>query len=146
MKYYFYRTVKENNINLLRPLPGQFTDQGLQISEQHNARVTRGGIKLRATYPVGTVFCSTMCEIESITGEIYYFAGDIYPILIGGKQYKIGLPEPFTYMITAFNEYRKARCSDCINYVETRDLEYKCLFDVEENGFCTDCNISKQTI
>ena len=77
MKYYFFKTVKDGSRNRLNPLPYQTAPDGTQIIQKLNTQVAAGGMKLREAYPIGTVFCSSMCELSARAGTPYYCAGDI---------------------------------------------------------------------
>lgn len=106
MKYYFFKTVKEGSRNRLCPLPGQIAPNGSAIFPNLNTQVAAGGMKLRESYPIGTVFCSAMCELSARGGTPYYCAGDIYPILEGNMNYEYNLPMPTREMLDAYDEYK----------------------------------------
>ena len=108
MKYYFFKTVRDGSRNRLNPLPFQVAADGTQIIQKLNTQVAAGGMKLREAYPIGTVFCSSMCELSSRAGTPYYCAGDIYPILEGNSNYDFGLPTPTKEMLDAYDEYKQA--------------------------------------
>ena len=108
MKYYFFKTVKDGSRNRLNPLPYQTAPDGTQIIQKLNTQVAAGGMKLREAYPIGTVFCSSMCELSARAGTPYYCAGDIYPILEGNSNYDFGLPTPTKEMLDAYDEYKQA--------------------------------------
>ena len=108
MKYYFFKTVKDGSRNRLNPLPYQTDPDGTQIIQKLNTQVAAGGMKLREAYPIGTVFCSSMCELSARAGTPYYCAGDIYPILEGNSNYDFGLPTPTKEMLDAYDEYKQA--------------------------------------
>lgn len=107
MKYYFYKTVKEGSRNRLNPLPYQTAADGSPIMQKLNTQVASGGMKLREAYPIGTVFCSAMCELNARGGTPYYCAGDIYPILDGNNDYDDSLPRPTREMLQAYEQYRR---------------------------------------
>lgn len=107
MKYYFFKTVRDGSRNRLNPLPFQVAADGTQIIQKLNTQVAAGGMKLREAYPIGTVFCSSMCELSSRAGTPYYCAGDIYPILEGNSNYDFGLPTPTKEMLDAYDEYKQ---------------------------------------
>ena len=107
MKYYFYKTVKDGSRNRLNPLPFQTASDGTAIIQKLNTQVAAGGMKLREAYPIGTVFCSSMCELSARGGTPYYCAGDIYPILDGNNNYDFNLPTPTREMLDAYDEYKR---------------------------------------
>ncbi len=107
MKYYFFKTVKDGSRNRLNPLPYQTASDGSQIIQKLNTQVASGGMKLREAYPLGTVFCSSMCELANRGGTPYYCAGDIYPILDGHQNYDEGLPMPTREMLDAYKDYKQ---------------------------------------
>ena len=108
MKYYFFKTVRDGSRNRLNPLPFQVAADGSQIIQKLNTQVAAGGMKLREAYPIGTIFCSSMCELSSRAGTPYYCAGDIYPILEGNSNYDFSLPTPTKEMLDAYDEYKQA--------------------------------------
>ena len=107
MKYYFFKTVKDGSRNRLNPLPFQVASDGTAIIQKLNTQVAAGGMKLREAYPIGTVFCSSMCELSARAGTPYYCAGDIYPILEGNSNYDFNLPTPTREMLDAYNDYKQ---------------------------------------
>lgn len=108
MKYYFCKTVKEGSRNRLNPLPYQTAADGSPIMQKLNTQVASGGMKLREAYPIGTVFCSAMCELNARGGTPYYCAGDIYSILDGNNDYDDSLPRPTRReMLQAYEQYRR---------------------------------------
>lgn len=107
MKYYFFKTVKDGSRNRLNPLKYQTASDGSQIIEKLNTQVASGGMKLREHYPIGTVFCSAMCELAHRGGSPYYCAGDIYPILDGNQNYDENLPRPTREMLDAYKDYKQ---------------------------------------
>ena len=107
MKYYFFKTVKDGSRNRLNPLPFQTAPDGTAIIQKLNTQVASGGMKLREAYPIGTVFCSTMCELSARAGTPCYCAGDIYPILDGNSNYDFNLPTPTKEMLDAYDEYKQ---------------------------------------
>lgn len=107
MKYYFFKTVKDGSRNRLNPLPYQSAADGSPIMQKLNTQVAAGGMKLRGAYPIGTVFCSAMCELSARGGTPYYCAGDIYPILEGNMNYEYNLPMPTREMLDAYDEYKQ---------------------------------------
>lgn len=104
-KYYFFKTILEKGKNRLRPLPGQVSSDGTTIIESLNTQVAAGGKKLREAYPIGTVFCSTMCELAASGGSPYYSAGDIYPIS-EDNEYFSGMPMPTDDMLEAYKAFK----------------------------------------
>ena len=108
MKYYFFKTVKDGSRNRLNPLPFQTASDGTAIIQKLNTQVAAGGMKLREAYPIGTVFCSAMCELSARAGTPYYCAGDIYPILEGNSDYDFSLPTPTKEMLDAYSDYKQA--------------------------------------
>ena len=107
MKYYFFKTVRDGSRNRLNPLPFQTASDGTAIIQKLNTQVAAGGMKLREAYPIGTVFCSSMCELSARAGTPYYCAGDIYPILEGNSNYDFNLPTPTKEMLDAYNDYKQ---------------------------------------
>ena len=107
MKFYFFKTVKDGSRNRLNPLPYQTAADGSPIMQKLNTQVAAGGMKLREAYPIGTVFCSAMCELSARGGTPYYCAGDIYPILEGNMNYEFNLPMPTREMIDAYDAYKQ---------------------------------------
>lgn len=63
----------------LRPLAGQTDNEGNPIHQELNTQADK---KMRDSYPVGTVFGSTMCEFRTKTQTAFYAAGDIYPVSV----------------------------------------------------------------
>ena len=108
MKYYFFKTVRDGSRNRLNPLPFQTASDGTAIIQKLNTQVASGGMKLREAYPIGTVFCSSMCELSARAGTPYYCAGDIYPILEGNSNYDFNLPTPTKEMLDAYDEYKQS--------------------------------------
>ncbi len=119
MDWYFYKTCRDGSKNRLRPLPGQINSDGIQIQPSYNVQVAAGGMKLREEYPIGTVFCSSMCEMTVRAGTPYYSAGDIYPILDDSMGYKSHLPIPTQEMLDAYQRFsgNGNPCEGCLNYV-----------------------------
>ena len=72
-KYYFFRTVRDGSRERLRPLAGQTAHDGSAINPNFN---TKGSKRMRESYPIGTVFCSKVCEQQGG----YYAAGDLFPL------------------------------------------------------------------
>lgn len=107
MKYYFFKTVRDGSRNRLNPLPFQTASDGKAIIQKLNTQVAAGGMKLREAYPIGTVFCSSMCELSARAGTPYYCAGDIYPILEGNSNYDFNLPTPTREMLDAYADYKQ---------------------------------------
>ena len=107
MKYYFFKTVRDGSRNRLNPLPFQTAPDGTAIIQKLNTQVAAGGMKLREAYPIGTVFCSSMCELSARAGTPYYCAGDIYPILEGNSNYDFNLPTPTREMLDAYADYKQ---------------------------------------
>ena len=107
MKYYFFKTVRDGSRNRLNPLPFQTASDGTAIIQKLNTQVAAGGMKLREAYPIGTVFCSSMCELSARAGTPYYCAGDIYPILEGNSNYDFNLPTPTKEMLDAYSDYKQ---------------------------------------
>ena len=107
MKYYFFKTVRDGSRNRLNPLPFQTAPDGTAIIQKLNTQVAAGGMKLREAYPIGTVFCSSMCELSARAGTPYYCARDIYPILEGNSNYDFNLPTPTREMLDAYAEYKQ---------------------------------------
>ncbi len=107
MKYYFFKTVRDGSRNRLNPLPFQTAPDGTAIIQKLNTQVAAGGMKLREAYPIGTVFCSSMCELSARAGTPYYCAGDIYPILEGNNNYDFNLPTPTREMLDAYDAYKQ---------------------------------------
>ena len=107
MKYYFFKTVRDGSRNRLNPLPFQTAEDGTAIIQKLNTQVAAGGMKLREAYPIGTVFCSSMCGLSARAGTPYYSAGDIYPILEGNSDYDFNLPTPTKEMLDAYADYKR---------------------------------------
>lgn len=107
MKYYFFKTVRDGSRNRLNPLPFQTLPDGSAVIQKLNTQVAAGGMKLREAYPIGTVFCSSMCELSARAGTPYYCAGDIYPILEGNSNYDFNLPTPTREMLDAYADYKQ---------------------------------------
>ena len=107
MKYYFFKTVRDGSRNRLNPLPFQTGADGTALIQKLNTQVAAGGMKLREAYPIGTVFCSSMCELSARAGTPYYCAGDIYPILEGNSNYDFNLPTPTKEMLDAWSDYKQ---------------------------------------
>ncbi len=99
--------MKDGSRNRLNPLPYQTASDGSQILQKLNTHVASGGMKLRDAYPIGTVFCSSMCELTQSTGTPYYSAGDIYPILEGHQNYDESFPIPSKDMLDAYKDYKQ---------------------------------------
>ena len=108
MRYYFFKTVRDGSRNRLNPLPFQAAPDGTAIIQKLNTQVAAGGMRLREAYPIGTVFCSSMCELSARAGTPFYCAGDIYPILEGNSGYDFNLPTPTREMLDAYEAYRQA--------------------------------------
>ena len=78
-RYYFFRTMRVDGRDRLRPLAGQTDNEGNPIHQELNTQADK---KMRDSYPVGTVFGSTMCEFRTKTQTAFYAAGDIYPVSV----------------------------------------------------------------
>lgn len=78
-RYYFFRTVTVDGKDRLRPLDGQTDGEGSPIHKELNTQANK---KMRDSYPVGTIFGSTMCELRTKTQTAFYAAGDIYPVSV----------------------------------------------------------------
>lgn len=57
---------------------------------------------VRESYPVGTVFCSRVCELQGG----FYAAGDLYPMDINMGDYKSEAHRPTADMVRAYKEYK----------------------------------------
>lgn len=101
-KYYFFRTVKEGSRERLRPLSGQTERDGSAINPNFN---TKGSKLMRESYPVGTVFCSRVCELQGG----FYAAGDLYPMDINLGDYKSEAHRPTADMVKAYKEYKETQ-------------------------------------
>ena len=101
-KYYFFKTVKDGSRERLRPLSGQTERDGSAINPNFN---TKGSKLMRESYPVGTVFCSRVCELQSG----FYAAGDLYPMDINMGDYKSEAHRPTADMVRAYKEYKDAQ-------------------------------------
>ena len=129
MKYYFFKTVKDGSRNRFNPLPHQTTVDGSPIMQKLNTQVVAGGMKIREAYPLGTIFCSAMCELSARGGTSYYCAGDIYPIIENGS-YEYSLPVPTREMLDAYDNYKKEAKDRAA--MEAMDLFSGCAEDEED--------------
>ena len=99
-KYYFFRTVKDGSRERLRPLAGQTAHDGSAINPNFN---TKGSKRMRESYPIGTVFCSKVCEQQGG----YYAAGDLFPLDINLGDYLSEMHMPTPEMVSAYREFKE---------------------------------------
>ena len=99
-KYYFFRTVRDGSRERLRPLAGQTAHDGSVINPNFN---TKGSKRMRESYPIGTVFCSKVCEQQGG----YYAAGDLFPMDINLGDYLSEMHMPTPEMISAYREFKE---------------------------------------
>ena len=99
-KYYFFRTVRDGSRERLRPLAGQTSHDGSVINPNFN---TKGSKRMRESYPIGTVFCSKVCEQQGG----YYAAGDLFPIDINLGDYLSEMHMPTPEMVSAYREFKE---------------------------------------
>ena len=99
-KYYFFRTVRDGSRERLRPLAGQTAQDGSVINPNFN---TKGSKRMRESYPIGTVFCSRVCEQQGG----YYAAGDLFPMDINLGDYLSGSHMPTPDMVRAHREFKE---------------------------------------
>ena len=99
-KYYFFRTVRDGSRERLRPLAGQTAHDGSAINPNFN---TKGSKRMRESYPIGTVFCSKVCEQQGG----YYAAGDLFPIDINLGDYLSEMHMPTPEMVSAYREFKE---------------------------------------
>lgn len=106
MRYFFFITVAKGGKNKLVPLPYQKGADGIAIDTNLNTQVATNSKMLRMEYPIGTVFCSTLCELNcGSTLTPYYRCGQIYPMLPPGSTF-IGGFEPNHEMRQAWKNYQ----------------------------------------
>lgn len=120
MKYFFFKTRKEGSRERLNPLPGQTLSDGTPVETGLNAQTAAGGKEIRAAYPIGTVFCSRMCDIAASSGAPYYCVGSIYPV-VDPENAISSLPVASEQMRQAYEEYRagvKAEAAEAAGAVE----------------------------
>ena len=98
-KYYFFRTVRDGSRERLRPLAGQTAHDGSVINPNFN---TKGSKRMRESYPIGTVFCSKVCEQQGG----YYAAGDLFPMDINLGDYLNESHMPTPDMVRAYREFK----------------------------------------
>ena len=99
-KYYFFRTVRDGSRERLRPLAGQTAHDGSVINPNFN---TKGSKRMRESYPIGTVFCSKVCEQQGG----YYAAGDLFPLDINLGDYLSEMHMPTPEMVSAYREFKE---------------------------------------
>ena len=99
-KYYFFRTVRDGSRERLRPLAGQTAHDGSAINPNFN---TKGSKRMRESYPIGTVFCSKVCEQQGG----YYAAGDLFPLDINLGDYLSEMHMPTPEMVNAYREFKE---------------------------------------
>ena len=99
-KYYFFRTVRDGSRERLRPLAGQTAHDGSVINPNFN---TKGSKRMRESYPIGTVFCSKVCEQQGG----YYAAGDLFPMDINLGDYLSEMHMPTPEMVSAYREFKE---------------------------------------
>ena len=99
-KYYFFRTVRDGSRERLRPLSGQTAHDGSAINPNFN---TKGSKRMRESYPIGTVFCSKVCEQQGG----YYAAGDLFPMDINLGDYLSEMHMPTPEMVNAYREFKE---------------------------------------
>ena len=99
-KYYFFRTVRDGSRERLRPLAGQTPHDGAVINPNFN---TKGSKRMRESYPIGTVFCSKVCEQQGG----YYAAGDLFPLDINLGDYLSEMHMPTPEMVNAYREFKE---------------------------------------
>ena len=99
-KYYFFRTVRDGSRERLRPLAGQTAHDGSVINPNFN---TKGSKRMRESYPIGTVFCSKVCEQQGG----YYAAGDLFPMDINLGDYLSEMHMPTPEMVNAYREFKE---------------------------------------
>ena len=99
-KYYFFKTVRDGSRERLRPLAGQTANDGSVINPNFN---TKGSKRMRESYPIGTVFCSKVCEQQGG----YYAAGDLFPLDINLGDYLSEMHMPTPEMVNAYREFKE---------------------------------------
>lgn len=99
-KYYFFKTVRDGSRERLRPLAGQTAHDGSVINPNFN---TKGSKRMRESYPIGTVFCSKVCEQQGG----YYAAGDLFPLDINLGDYLSEMHMPTPEMVNAYREFKE---------------------------------------
>ncbi len=123
MKYYFFKTTASGRQrSTLNPLPYQKLGDGSELLTTLNCQTSSEGMDMRKTYPVGTIFCSSMCELRQ-KGGMYYCLGDICPIMDGHQRYDDKFPMPSREMLDAYGEYKQ----------EVKATEASSLFGGESN-------------
>lgn len=100
-KYYFFKTVKDGSRQRLRPLAGQTDARGASINPSFNTQASRA---MRESYPIGTVFCSQVCDLNNG----FYSAGDrLYPMDLTLGEYRDPSHMPSAEMNKAYAEYKR---------------------------------------
>ena len=103
--YYFFRTIKIEGRNRLRPLPGQTDSFGNPIDPSLNVQADS---VMRSMYPIGTVFGSDTVELRTNSGTPFYSAGRIYPIGINLGAYQSAGHVPPAAMTRAYAGFSNA--------------------------------------
>ena len=101
-KIYFFRTIKEGQRNRLRPLPFQTDEAGRDVMTGLNVQ---SDVKIRQSYPIGTVFASDILEYRQIGFTPYYITGNIFPVSVRLDKLQIVGHAPTDEMVAAYNNY-----------------------------------------
>lgn len=102
-KFYFFKTLKIDGREKLRPLPNQTDNEGNPIKDTLNTQVGSGDMLLRTTYPLGTIFVSD--NISESKG--FYTTGGhhIFPVGIPEGDYKDMSHKPTEEMKKAYRDF-----------------------------------------
>lgn len=96
--YYFFRSVIEKGRNRLRPLSNQSFADGTAINVTFNVQSDK---KIRADYPIGTIFGSNHLEPSGI----FYTAGILYPLGLNDEDLVEASHKPPVEMVDAYNTF-----------------------------------------
>ena len=102
-QYYFFKTVRSEGRNRLRPLAGQSEPSGRAIEPMLNVQADS---HMRNSYPVGTTFASDSLVLRVRATTPFYSAGAIFPVGIQNGDYIDESHRPSAEMAKAWNEFQ----------------------------------------
>lgn len=101
-QFYFLRTIRQGSSNKLRPLSFQVTDNNEPIQPELNVQAN---MKMRTSYPIGTVFGTDTLELKSSASTPFYSAGAIFPVGLSNSDYLETGDYPSKEMADAWTRY-----------------------------------------
>lgn len=109
MAIYFFKTIKEGSKNRLRPMPFQTFEDGRPLITNFN---TQADMSLRNAYPIGTVFASEVVEERTGNAQVFYAAGDIFPVSVQRNELASAAHQPTDEMARAYTIYMADHAAD----------------------------------